>query len=859
MPTYVQIAVNVPQVANVFDYHVPPELYGQIAAGHLVVVPFGRQTVQGVVLRSIPAPAYETKAVLEKVDEEPVLTAQQIELAEWLAQTACAGLAECIRLMLPPGLSKLADLVYTLDSDASGGMATATINETQERILHLLRRRGALRGRQLEHALPRRNWRSSAQKLVRLGVVKTQNVLGEPSVRPRTVRTVRLVAGQDAVDAAFDSLGRAGSPALIRRQAMLRALLREKGSVEAAWLYAESAHDGKPGCLADLHALEERGLIALADGEVLRDPMAAYPAYLSEAPQLVQEQTAVWEVIRDRILEAARRSAALPKPILLHGVTGSGKTEIYLRAVAETLGAGRQAIVMVPEISLTPQTVRRFLARFPGKVGLVHSRLSDGERYDTWRRARRGDLPVIVGARSALFTPLPKLGLIVVDEFHDDSYYQSDPAPAYHAVGSAVAYACKAGAVCILGSATPDIVSYRRAAEGEWQLLHLPERILAHRSALQAEKERCGIVSHFRPLDADAETMALPPVRVVDMRAELKEGNRSIFSRALLKGLEGVLAEGHQAILFLNRRGSATYVFCRACGHVLRCPHCDIPLVYHAPDALSRSHTEKEDYPLRCHHCNYQRRMPARCPQCASPYIRQYGTGTQKVEEEVQRLFPQARTLRWDWDTTRQKGAHDAILDAFTARQADVLIGTQMLAKGLDLPLVTLVGVVLADVGLTLPDYRAAERVFALLAQVGGRAGRSPLGGEVILQTFMPDHYVIQAAAQHDYRSFYEKEIEFRRSAGYPPFSHLVRLEMRGLDNERTEDAVRRLAVQVKEWIEKEKRYATQVIGPAPCFFARVGGQYRWHVTLNGPDPLSLLRGRQLKEVIVEVDPPNLL
>ncbi len=859
MPTYVQIAVNVPSVTSVFDYHVPPELEGQIGQGQLVLVPFGRQTVQGIVLRETAAPAYETRKILEKVDDDAVLTRLQIYLAEWLAQTSYATLSECIRLMLPPGLSKQADLLYALNPIPVEKRTGVPLDDTQERVLGLLRKRGALRGRQLERALPKRNWRLAMQKLVRLGAVTTQNILAEPSVHAKAVRRVRLAVDRDTGRQALETLGRAGGPATLRRQAILEALLSEEDAVEAAWLYAAATQDGKPGSLADLYALEKRGLVTLFDDEVWRDPLAGYPTYLAEAPVLVEEQAQVWEVIRRRLQAIAEGSVAAPKPILLHGVTGSGKTEIYLRAVEETLRQGRQAIVMVPEISLTPQTVRRFIARFPGKVGLIHSRLSDGERFDTWRRARRGDLPVIVGARSALFAPLARLGLIVVDEFHDDSYYQSEPAPAYHAVRSAVAYASQAGALCLLGSATPDVASYHLAESGKWELLHLPQRILAHRAAVQIEIERGEIVSHYQALGPDAETLSLPPVRIVDMRQELKQGNRSIFSHRLKTGLTQVLTERRQAILFLNRRGSATYVFCRDCGYVLRCPHCDIPLVYHSLTWQGHTPGAGMDLPLRCHRCNYQRKMPERCPHCASVHIRQYGTGTQKVEEEVHLMFPQARTLRWDWDTTRRKGAHDLILDAFANRQADILIGTQMLAKGLDLPQVTLVGVVLADVGLTLPDYRATERVFALLAQVAGRAGRSPLGGEVILQTFMPEHYVIQTAAGHDYRAFYEKEIAFRQSMDYPPFSHLMRLEIRGSDEARIEKAIYSLASQLKEWIDEEKRRSTEIIGPAPCFFQRVGGQYRWQIVVKGPDPAALIKGKPLKDVIIEVDPANLL
>jgi primosomal protein N' (replication factor Y) len=402
------------------------------------------------------------------------------------------------------------------------------------------------------------------------------------------------------------------------------------------------------------------------------------------------------------------------QPYLLHGVTGSGKTEIYLQAVRETLELGRQAIVLVPEIALTPQTIRRFASRFEGLVGSMHSKHSAGERFDTWRRASRGEISIVVGPRSALFIPFSRLGLVVVDEFHDDTYYQADILPHYHARDVAVMYAKMANAVCILGSATPDIESCYQADRRQWHYLELPRRILAHRQAVQNQVQRYGIRSRYRPIDGQADTIELPPVEVVDMREELKAGNRSIFSRPLQQALAETLEKDQQAILFLNRRGNATYVFCRDCGYILKCPRCDLPLTFHSTSLKEDPHSASNDH-LTCHYCGYTRRMPASCPQCKSERIKQYGTGTEKVEAEVRALFPQAQTLRWDYETTRRKGAHDTILEHFANRRANVLVGTQMIAKGLDLPLVTLVGVVLADVGLSLPDYRSSERAFQVL------------------------------------------------------------------------------------------------------------------------------------------------
>jgi len=565
-------------------------------------------------------------------------------------------------------------------------------------------------------------------------------------------------------------------------------------------------------------------------------------------PELTLDQQKAWEQILKAFESYLLPPSSFifhPSSFLLHGVTGSGKTEIYLRAAAEAIRRGKQAIILVPEISLTPQTVRRFLARFPGQVGLVHSKLSEGERYDTWRRARLGLLKVVIGPRSALFSPLPDIGLIVADECHDGSYYQSEP-PFYHAVEAAKVYARLCGAVCILGSATPGIVQRYQAEVGESVRLELPRRIQT--SEVLKTSDVYG---------------SLPPVRIVDMREELKSGNRGIFSRALTEALAEVLERKEQAILFLNRRGTATYVFCRECGYVAKCPKCDTPLTYHVEGQKSnvsgQSDIRPPTFDLRCHYCGYHRQLPKTCPACGSDQIRQYGLGSEKVEAEVQRLFPQATTLRWDWETTRQKDAHEIILSHFVAHRADVLVGTQMLAKGLDLPLVTLVGVVLADVGLNLPDPFAAERVFQVLTQVAGRAGRSARGGQVIMQTFQPEHYAIQAAAGHDYAAFYKRELEERRRLGYPPYSRLVRLEYRHYDAAKAEAEARRIVGRLTVDIETDKRMQTDLIGPVPCFFARLGGYYRWQIVLRGPEPESLLRGKALEGWRVEVGPVSLL
>ncbi|OQY18745.1 MAG: primosomal protein N', partial [Anaerolineaceae bacterium 4572_32.1] len=544
------------------------------------------------------------------------------------------------------------------------------------------------------------------------------------------------------------------------------------------------------------------------------------------SPALTSDQAIVWNKIKGDLTS--------PPPVfLLHGVTGSGKTEIYLRALAEVLARGRQGIVLVPEISLTPQTVRRFTARFPGRVAVYHSALSGSERYDVWRRVREGRVDIVIGPRSALFLPLPRLGLIVVDKEHSTSYKQPR-APYYHARDTAIKLGELAGAAIILGSATPDITSYRRAQEGRYKLLRLPRRIMAHQGDSQFPK-----ITYAE----------MPPVKVVDLRDELRAGNRSIFSRALYRALAETLNQNQQAILFLNRRGAATFINCRDCGYLLKCARCDVPLTYHSHDDT-----------LVCHHCGRSSSPPERCPKCGGQHIRYFGIGTQGVEAAVRKHFPAARVLRWDSDTAGARSAHQKFLQVFVNHQADVLVGTQMVAQGLDLPLVTLVGVVAADTALHLPDFVAAERTFQLLTQVAGRAGQSSLGGQVIVQTYVPETYALQHAARHDYEGFYEQEIAFRYQAGYPPFYRLARLLYSNSDPARCQAQSQEMRHRLEKQIARLGLPEVSLIGPGPCFVTRKRGRYRWQILVRAARPQDLLRYVTLPPGWqVEVDPVSLL
>ncbi|MGC8945481.1 MAG: replication restart helicase PriA [Anaerolineae bacterium] len=829
-----------PAAEPVFDYHLPEVLEGRVAVGSLVQVPFGPRALYGIVVDRPPAPAVaETRPVTALVDPRPVLLPIQIELARWIAEQTLSPLSECLLMMLPPGVVGLTDFRLELAGDLPPDVRLSPL---ERHLVDLLRRRGPLTGAQINRAFPRSDWRAAADRLVRRQILTRTSILTPPRARPLQVTTVRLLpdaSGENALK---------GLRAPIYRT-VLDFLRAEGGPVDVSWVYAQT------GCTRQhLNRLYERGLVVFDREERWRDPLESRVFLPTEPLPLTSDQQAAWDEIQP-VLCAPAPCDLRPVTFLLYGVTGSGKTELYLRAVGEVLARGRKAIVLVPEISLTPQTVARFAARFPGRVTVLHSQLQEGERYDVWRRARAGLVDVVIGPRSALFVPLDPLGLIIVDEEHDPSYKQASR-PAFHAREAALELARRTGAAVILGSATPSLESYLRAQRGEFRLLVLGRRILGHRQRLSDLQTVYDVPrTRYRPLSegpSEACYLDLPPVLVVDMRAELRAGNRSIFSRALQRRVDEALARGEQVILFLNRRGTATHVFCRACGYVARCPRCDVPLTFHRDTGATPR--------LVCHHCGHRKPLPERCPRCDSPAIRPFGLGTAGLEEAVRERWPGARVLRWDRDTARTAQAHWNILQIFSDGGADVLVGTQMIAKGLDLPLVTVVGVISADTVLNLPDFRAAERTFQLLEQVAGRAGRGLMGGRVVLQTYHPDHYAITAVEHHDYRGFVQRELEFRQEAGYPPYIRLARLVYRHTDSRRAEVAARDLGDRLRDALRRSGLPITDLIGPVPCFFARLRGYYRWQIVLRHPDPPSFLRSVPIpRGWLVDVDPVDLL
>lgn len=594
-------------------------------------------------------------------------------------------------------------------------------------------------------------------------------------VRERVARRARLTLAGEALDAFVDANRRAP-----KQLEILRAL--RAGDADTA--------DLDP---AALRALVKKGAVEIYRRENRRTPMALSGDARTADPEPTEEQ-------RRAVMRLTEALEGGGGRFLLHGVTGSGKTEVYIRLIRRALQLGRTAIVLVPEIALTPQMVAWLHGRFGGDAAVLHSALSAGERFDEWRRIRSGEARVVIGARSAVFAPLENIGVIVVDEEHETTY-QSDRRPRYDARAVAWKRAAQHGAVLLLGSATPSIATYMRAMPGV-----RPENRLELIELLRRVKNR-----------------PMPEVEVVDMRGEFSRGNHSIFSGRLSAELRRCLDEGHQAMLFINRRGHSTFVSCRACGHVVRCDQCDVSMTWH-----------QSENALRCHYCGRTMPPPKRCPECNSPYIKFFGAGTEKVQEEVRRLFPDARTARMDVDTTRGKDAHARILDRFRRGDANVLIGTQMIAKGLDFPNVALVGVVAADLSLHLPDYRSVERTFQLITQVAGRAGRAQVPGRVVVQTYDPDHYGIRLAAAQDYRAFYTRESAYRRSAMYPPFTVIARIVYSGRDEQAVGACATGDAARLGAWLDEAGARADALqLGAAKAPISQIRGEYRWQLLLK--------------------------
>ena len=842
MTRYAEVAVDAPVGhSRTFSYSIPGSF--RLEPGQLVWVPFGRRTLQGLVMELADAPQVDvTRDILQPVGPGRLLDDNALELARWLSRYYFCSLFDTVALFLPPGFkAQVRSRVLPLPvSDVERDRLKPAMQE-------------ALTGLTEQ----RRMTESDFAKLLGKAGVREVNRLVDRGFVHRTVdlprpRTFRYASHLFPAGSP-DSLGNWPTPAarVSQRQEQLLQVVRELPDGYSTTLANREFGTG----VGD--ALVEKGLLGLEwvrqESRVGRasDPPTGGREE-SSVPEFPPVLTAAQADALARIVKTLGNSARQPNAFLLHGVTGSGKTEVYLQAIAKAVSLGRQAVFLVPEIALTPQTVQRVNARFPGRVALTHSGLTDRQKFDQWWRIRDGEYDVVVGPRSALFAPLPNLGLIVIDEEHEWTYKQVEGQPYYHARTTALELARLTGATVVLGSATPDVESYYHARQGRYRLLELPHRI-PFNSRPGGEKGQ-GANSEDAPGPGGSCSFSrdngLASVEVADMRRELREGNRSIFSRALTRSLSDCIANGQQAVLFLNQRGSAPMVQCRDCGYVVTCSSCATTLTYHASESR-----------LRCHRCNRRTRLPSLCRQCQGRHIRQLGIGTQRVVDEVKSLFPGVSIERWDSDSTRSGLDLDEAMQRLANGEVRVLVGTQMVAKGLDLPNVTLVGVVLADVGIYRPDFRAGERAFDLLCQVAGRAGRGPDPGRVIIQTYNPDHYAVAAAARQDYATLFQTEIAARRRQGNPPFNRLVRLLYQDTNLTASQRQAVNAARLLRERIRSQGLTDIRVIGPAPGIPHRARGRYRWHVLLRGRNLHRFLEGVELpaRDVTIDVDPVELL
>ncbi|MBI5095545.1 MAG: primosomal protein N' [Candidatus Hydrogenedentes bacterium] len=773
-PNFADVVLPLP-LDQAFTYAVPPSLQDRIAIGMRVVAPFQKRITTGYVVGlAETSEVTGVRAILDLPDPAPVFTPDMVSLCRWIADYYCCAWGEALQCAIPAGIQIRGKKRYTLLPDQ---LAPGRFTDRQRAVIAELHRRGPLTEGQLAAVVGRTALSNTLQSLERRGILLAESVLTESRVSERTDTWARLLEG--AIPGADDL-------ATLQRRAPKQAavyldLLNGEPERSAAALCAKHATTSEV-----FHALEVKGLIERFERESLRSPEFEADAKSRYKFDLNEEQQATYTAIV-RALEKKEFQT-----FLLQGITGSGKTEVYLQAIEHALALGRDAIILVPEISLTPQTVGRFKARFQEQIAVLHSALTPGERYDEWRRAQRGEVRIVVGARSAIFAPLPRLGIIVVDEEHDTSYKQGE-VPRYHARDVAIMRANMCGAVCVLGSATPSVESFYNSQTGKSSHLALARR---------------------------ATNSVLPEVELVDMRLETRElGANAILSRTLEAEVRARVDTKEQVILLLNRRGFSPFVLCPQCGWVANCDDCNVSLTYHAHGAF-----------VSCHYCGARRSIPQVCGECHFNPLLYLGTGTQKVEDYLLRSFPESRIERMDADTTAGRGGHAKILTRFAAGEIDILVGTQMIAKGHDYPGVTLVGVINADTGLSIPDFRAAENTFQLLTQVAGRAGRGDRPGKVIVQTYRPKHFAIQAAAHHDYAAFYSREIVDRESAGYPPFRRMANLAIECEDPLMAERYAATLGRVVQRQIEALDFQGVQLLGPAPAVVRRVKKKYRWNL-----------------------------
>ncbi len=769
MKEIVEVAVGLP-VPRTFHYLVPERMRESLEVGMRVLVPFKGRKVTGFALdlQERPPEGIEEKLkeVEELLDEFPLIGPQMMRFYRWVADYYLHPLGEVIKTGLPPGLHLKSEMMLTLTEEGGKALEKGDSDSLEARVLREIPACGEISMKRVLKLYPGEVSRSQLFLWARKGLFRIEAGWGKGQVKPKIEKVIEVQETRT-------------SRPLSKKQAEILEWFSERKKVFLPELTRRFPSSSKA-----IRSLQEKGCISISCQEVCR-PLSLRPEMVSyPKPELTDSQEKVFQ----EILKGIHSNQF--SPFLLHGVTGSGKTEIYLRVIEEVLMQGREAIALVPEISLTPQLFSRFEGRFGGNLSLLHSGLGRGERYDQWRRILRSEVKIVLGARSAIFAPFKNVGVIIVDEEHDPSYKQEEKLK-YHARDLAVVRAKQDGAVLLMGSATPSLESFHNAEQGKFRLLSLPERI---------------------------EGRPLPEVEIVDMK-----GREGSLSDELKAALQKNLREKRQSLLFLNRRGFATFIFCPECGFTFHCPNCSVTLTHHLRD---RS--------LQCHYCDYRIEAPGDCPRCEGHRLKGMGTGTERLEEEIRVLFPEMRIGRMDRDTTTRKHSHQQILKGVETGKIDLLLGTQMIVKGHDFPNIGFVGVVSADTSLHFPDFRSSERTFQLLTQVAGRAGRGDFRGEVVIQTFHPDHYSIQRAKDHDFPGFYREEIQFRKALEYPPFSRIVNFRLTGNSEKGTQNVAEAMGRIGEALLKKGYQKGIELLGPSTAPFVKMRGKFRWQMLAKG-------------------------
>jgi primosomal protein N' (replication factor Y) (superfamily II helicase) len=768
MKKIASVIVDVPtlQTNKPFDYYIPEEFIRHIEIGMRVVVPFGNRHIQGFVVGlKERSDIKNLKEIIEPMDVIPVLNKELLHIGDYLSEkTLCFKIA-AYQVMLPPALKAKYEKYITLIDDHA-------LEQLPTDLKKLFDKQKRLKWKDVEKFV-------STSYLYRKAKEGLFEVTYEVKNQGNKKKVLYYVPTTNDVEHFQNKKNQLSKPLSQKQEEIYQVFLRHFQPHTVSQMERKVANARAP-----LNALVNKGLLKKEEYEQYRDPYVNRYFQKTKALPLTEDQQKAITPILNTIEEKQQ------EVFLLHGVTGSGKTEVYLQAIEKVINQGKEAIVLVPEISLTPQMVNRFKGRFGNLVAVLHSGLSLGEKYDEWRKIQRKEVKVVVGARSAIFAPFENIGIIIIDEEHENSYKQED-IPRYHARDIAIERSKIHHCPVVLGSATPSLESFARAKKGVYKLLTMDKRMNQSR---------------------------LPTVEIVDMRNELKSGNRSMFSAQLFEKMQDRLAKKEQIVLMLNRRGYSSFVMCRDCGLVVKCPNCEISLTYH-----------KVTDQLKCHYCGFETGTPKVCPECGSNHIRFFGTGTQKVEEELGKVLPEARVIRMDVDTTSRKGSHEKLLTDFGQGKADILLGTQMIAKGLDFPNITLVGVLSADSSLHIPDFRSSEKTFQLLTQVSGRAGRHQLPGEVIIQTYTPEHYSVQLAKNHDYLQFYRHEMLMRKQGQYPPFYYLVLIHI----NHEDVQYVYTVAEKIAQFLRAQLLPSSKVLGPAASPIVKIKNKYRYQVLIK--------------------------